>query len=195
MSAPDDHTAPPLSWHVLLGLLAIEGGCAHGYPLSKACGAHGWLGSIMRMESGMVYHYLKQMTRAGWVEQRADAEPDDPRRRCYAITPAGERALQQWLQGPQCLPERVRPDLLVKLELVRRLTPDALDRVVQTHLDAHARLLAGLPSGSADDAGLIDRFAAVWLRFEAEAVRAWLRTIRPGPPVGRLDDADAMLCP
>ena len=59
--------------YALLGLIAEAPGHAiHGYDLVRAF-ADGVLGRIVRLESGMLYHYLKKLARDGLVTTRHEA--------------------------------------------------------------------------------------------------------------------------
>ena len=77
----------------LLVVLHREGG--HGYALLQALDAFGFPpGSV---DPSLVYRALRDMEGAGLVTSEWSDESLGPRRRVYAITPAGEAVLEEWI--------------------------------------------------------------------------------------------------
>jgi DNA-binding PadR family transcriptional regulator len=71
---------------------------------------------------GQIYPELQRLERAGLVESEPD--PASGRKRTlYKLTPAGERALQDWLTGPGDLFD-MRDEALLKLFFGDLLTPE-----------------------------------------------------------------------
>jgi DNA-binding PadR family transcriptional regulator len=80
----------PLTPAVFHILLALSDGQKHGYAIMKQVEADG--GGSLRMGPGTLYGSLQRMTAAGLVRELEEA--DDERRRYYALSGAGERALE-----------------------------------------------------------------------------------------------------
>lgn len=110
--------------HALLGLLAMrEGGTGHGYELARSFGHDAPLGSVIRIEPGMVYHHLKKLERLGWVTVAPDASPQRPARRPFILSPDGREELRRWLTEPVAHTREIRLEFLVKLYLALALEP------------------------------------------------------------------------
>ena len=103
--------------HILLGLLTEP---ASGYDLRREFEtglAHFWSANLSQ-----VYPTLNQMERDGWVTSTMTPSAHGPPRRVYTRTSAGERALADWLGGPQIL--SVRRHYLAQVYFLGSL-PDA----------------------------------------------------------------------
>jgi DNA-binding PadR family transcriptional regulator len=119
----------------VLALLAIEGRRS-GYDLSKLIErsiAHVWSPA----RSGL-YAVLPRLQRAGLVRSHVVAQTNRPDKRLYAITRAGRRTLDAWL-------ETVEPgateSFYLKLFVGGLTRPDVLlEHVAQFQADATARL-------------------------------------------------------
>lgn len=95
----------PVVFHILL---AIADGHAHGYAIGQAVEES----SGLRMGPGTIYGSLQRMERDGLVAELED--PTDDRRKPYALTDAGLRALEA---------EAARIDRLAALARSRDLVP------------------------------------------------------------------------
>jgi DNA-binding PadR family transcriptional regulator len=84
---PESVPLTPAVFHILL---ALSDGQKHGYAIMKQVEADG--GGSLRMGPGTLYGSLQRMTAAGLVRELEDVE--DERRRYYALTSTGERALE-----------------------------------------------------------------------------------------------------
>jgi DNA-binding PadR family transcriptional regulator len=80
---------------VVLALLAKEP--SHGYQLrARLRAALGPLGETMN--AGQIYVTLTRLEKAGLVGwEQSDGLPDRPDRKVYALTPAGQRRVADWL--------------------------------------------------------------------------------------------------
>jgi DNA-binding PadR family transcriptional regulator len=80
---------------VVLALLAKEP--SHGYQLrARLREALGPLGEAMN--AGQIYVTLTRLEKAGLVGwEQSDGLPDRPDRKVYALTPAGQRRVADWL--------------------------------------------------------------------------------------------------
>ena len=86
MSAP----LTPAVFHILLALAA---GPRHGYAVMQDVRSH--TGGNLRMGPGTLYGTIDRLIAAGWVDEVEAEEPSqqDARRRYYALTRDGRRAL------------------------------------------------------------------------------------------------------
>lgn len=109
--------------YALLGLIAQTGtGEIHGYDLSRSF-SEGALGRIIRLESGMLYHYLKKLARDGFITSRIERQTGRPDRQVHTLTPDGDARLRTWIASPVRSTREIRLDFLVKLYLARAIDP------------------------------------------------------------------------
>lgn len=185
-SAASASTQGMTAEHALLGVLASsEGGTGHGYDLARFFTPGSPLGSVLHLESGMVYHHVKKLERLGWVRSISDGGRR-PGRRTVAITDEGTEELRRWLAEPVQHTREVRLEFLVKLYLALHLDLATARRLVreQSAVLAAVRenLIADLePTASATlDYGLLVRDLRA---MQTEAALAWLVSVQD-----RLDD-------
>ena len=87
---------------ILLGLLREPGS---GYDLKKVFDER--IGYFWAAELSQIYPTLARLERRRWIRGRRAPSKRGSGRRVYAITPAGRRALREWLRGdPQFGDER-----------------------------------------------------------------------------------------
>ena len=79
------------SQHALLILASLTEADRHGYAIKKDVLRRSQ--NDVRLGSTTLYRLLGQLLDDGLITERPSAADDDPRRRCYRITPAGRRAL------------------------------------------------------------------------------------------------------
>lgn len=109
--------------YALLGLIAQTGsGEIHGYDLSRSF-AEGALGRIIRLESGMLYHYLKKLARDGYITSRIERQSGRPDRQVHTLTADGDALLRMWIAAPVRSTREIRLEFLVKLYLARTVDP------------------------------------------------------------------------
>ena len=171
---------------VVLALLAKEP--SHGYQLrARLRAALGPFGEAMN--AGQVYVTLTRLEKAGLVAwEQADGLPDRPDRKVYALTPAGQRRVADWLAEvawPRLAPTEFHLKL-VAAAAARLADPialvDALRRVLLRLLRDAQRAALEEPDGS--DSGLL--LEGLVLRLEADlqwleaCERTW-STRREGP--------------
>lgn len=80
------------AFHVLLSLADED---RHGYGIIQDVSAA--TGGALTLRTGTLYNIVKRLLEEGWIIETHDRpapEDDDERRRYYAITPAGRRALE-----------------------------------------------------------------------------------------------------
>jgi DNA-binding PadR family transcriptional regulator len=178
-SADAERTAPE---YALLGLLArTETGEIHGYDLARVFG-DGVLGQIVRLEPGMLYHYLKKLARAGLIATRVERQSGRPDRQVHRITLEGDSALRAWIAAPVRSTREIRLEFLLKLYLARQIDPDQArrlvagqQRVMRSRVERLAKQVATAQPDSPDNA-----FGETVLRLrlsQTEAALAWLATL------------------
>ncbi len=100
--------------YALLGLL--REGPRHGYRLAAEFGAEGRLGVALRLKMSQMYAYLRKLERQGLLASHDEpGEAARRTRRVFALTPAGERAFDDWLGAPVEATREVRLAFLLKL--------------------------------------------------------------------------------
>jgi DNA-binding PadR family transcriptional regulator len=82
-------TLTPAAVHILLALADEE---RHGLGIVDEVERRS--DGEVKLGPGTLYGTIKRMRRAGLIEETADVEKRDPRRRYYAITGAGRNALR-----------------------------------------------------------------------------------------------------
>jgi PadR family transcriptional regulator, phenolic acid-responsive transcriptional regulator len=88
--------------HILIGLLRQP---ASGYDLKKVFDER--IDYFWAAELSQIYPTLKRLEKRGWVRGRQAVSSRGPGRCVYETTPAGRRALRDWLaRGPQIGDER-----------------------------------------------------------------------------------------
>jgi len=162
--------------HAILALVVERRG--YGYELARRLEER--VGPAWRLNPSAVYPALDQLERSGLVESgpRRSGTRRSPRI-VYAATPAGARALEDWLGATTAPPEPVRSELHLRLAFAHRRHGTALAAQLDAHAHACEELLARYPraGGHRDPRGggaLLD--AAVLARLRAEL--AWLAHAR-----------------
>jgi PadR family transcriptional regulator AphA len=101
---------PNQSQFALLGLLSL--GDMSGYDLKQLSS---WsVGHFWREGYGQIYPALKKMTLAGLIHRRIEKTSGRPDRHVYALTPAGRKELNIWLDRP-VVDDVPRNEFLLKL--------------------------------------------------------------------------------
>lgn len=181
--------------YALLGLIAVAtrdeaangGGGVHGYDLSRRLQT-GSLAEIIRLEPGMLYHYLKKLDRAGLVATSVEHQVSRPDRQDHTLTEEGEAMLHAWLDAPVQATRDVRLDFLVKLWFARELDPVRAVALVREQRAVIKRLLGSLQAQRAGmdarDQAEPDLAQAAILRdtldlriAQTQAVLSWLNTL------------------
>lgn len=93
-------------------MLALADGAMHGYAIILEVRAR--TGGLERLTASTLYAVLKRLLDAGYIEEVAPDAGADPRRRRYALTPAGRRAGRE---------EAARLDALTRLARSKQWLP------------------------------------------------------------------------
>jgi PadR family transcriptional regulator AphA len=174
--------------HAILGLLAMrEGATGHGYELARDFGPESPLGSVIRLEPGMVYHHLKKLERLAWVAVVPEAAPARTSRRPFALTSAGRNELRRWLTEPVAHTREIRLEFLVKLYLAIILEPELAVRLVDEQREICERLINSLieqrrqygqSDSSSPGAARFGDMVTDMRLAQTEAALAWLDRVR-----------------
>ncbi len=168
--------------YALLGLLArAETGGIHGYDLARAFG-ESVVAQIVRLEPGMLYHYLKRLSKDGLLRTRVERQDGRPDRQVHAITPEGEEALRGWIASPVQSTREVRLEFLLKLYLARQVDPAQATRLVteQARVMRSRRDQLASRVDSAQPAHPDHEFGETVLRLrlsQTESALAWLESL------------------
>jgi poly-beta-hydroxybutyrate-responsive repressor len=84
-------------------LLLLREQPAHGYDLLERLPE---VTGEQRIEMGNLYRLLRALEEEGLVSSEWDSASPGPAKRRYAITPAGERLLDQWVEALRLSQER-----------------------------------------------------------------------------------------
>jgi len=180
--------------HALLGLIAVTeradhaGQGVHGYDLGRRFN-DGPLAEIIRLEPGMLYHYLKKLGKAGLIATSIEPQSTRPDRQDHTLTPAGWAELEQWLETPVHATREIRLEFLVKLYFARQLDAGRASALVRAQRAVIADLLASLvgqrdaldPERTGADDGI--RRSVLDLRVaQTHAVLGWLDALPEASP-------------
>jgi DNA-binding PadR family transcriptional regulator len=155
----------------------------HGYDLNRQL-TEGALAEIIRLEPGMLYHYLKKLARRALITTTIEQQTARPDRHLHALTGDGRAHFQTWLSEPVQTTREIRLEFLLKLWFARTLDPERARALVQGQREVIQRLITSLERqldgirGTSDD----DRFArkVIELRLaQNRAASAWLTEFYP----------------
>ncbi len=172
----------------LLGLLAQsrnERGdleSVHGYDLTRHFN-EGALAEIIRLEPGMLYHYLKKLGRAGFISTTVEHQRSRPNRQMHALTQAGDIALRAWLTAPVHATREIRLTFLLKLYLARRVDPGLATTLIAEQHQVTAALVTSLSgqiatTGNASDDDRFRRNVLELRLSQTQAALDWLASLR-----------------
>jgi DNA-binding PadR family transcriptional regulator len=125
---------------VLLGLLRSEP--RYGYELKAVF--EQFLGGTWPLNIGQVYTALSRLEKEGLVTCQVVPQELLPDRKVYALTPAGQAELEQWVDEPVDGPVRLRDEFFLKV-LVRSLgDPGAAIGFIHRQRHSHIGALSDL---------------------------------------------------
>jgi DNA-binding PadR family transcriptional regulator len=126
-----------LTEYAVLGLLTF--GPASGYELDRLASRS--LDYFWRPARSKIYAVLPRLVEQGLARMRSYEQERRPDKQVYTLTPAGRRALRQWLDDEELPPTVVRSGLLLKLFFGAEADEE---RIRQTLEDVHERATAQL---------------------------------------------------
>lgn len=168
--------------YTLLGLIARaqHGGPVHGYDLQRQL-ADSSLSHVIRVESGMMYHYLKKLAARGLITAEIASQEGRPARHLHTLTGEGRAALDAWIIEPVATTREMRLEFLLKLWFARQHA-SVVDRLIDAQIGVIDRHIASLEAQVAG-LGADDRFGrdVLALRLgQNRAIRAWLAGLENG---------------
>jgi len=171
--------------YTLLGLIAASGNGegVHGYDLNRQL-TSGALAEIIRLEPGMLYHYLKKLARHDLITTTIEQQTARPDRHLHAMTDAGRERFEAWLSEPVQATRELRLEFLLKLWFARWLDPERAQALVRDQQAVVQRLIASLEkqldgiTGSGDDADFARKVIELRLA-QNRAASDWLREVSP----------------
>ena len=157
-------------WAVLAALAERP---AHPFAVARLLAQDGELGRVLTVRRPLVYRAAERLAAAGLC--RPDhTEPGEggPERTVYRVTPAGRRALAQWLAEPVTRVRDLRLEFLLKVRLTRRAgrSPLPLVQAQRAALAARLEALAAADEAAADE-------VALWRRHSARSAQAFLEEL------------------
>jgi PadR family transcriptional regulator AphA len=126
--------------YAVLGLLTF--GARSGYELDKLTRRS--IGYFWRPAKSKIYAILPRLVGRGLARATQVAQDKRPDKQVYAITRAGERALEEWLTSPEPAAGVARDGLLLKLFFGRHAHGAALREQVVARKRAAERKLGEL---------------------------------------------------
>lgn len=176
----------------LLGLLAQSRNdrgdleSVHGYDLTRHFD-DGALAEIIRLEPGMLYHYLKKLGRAGFITTTVERQQSRPDRQMHGITQVGDIALRAWLTAPVHATREIRLTFLLKLYLARRIDPALATSLIADQRQVTTALVESLTSqlqrleasATASDDDRFRRNVLELRRSQTQAALDWLASLAP----------------
>jgi DNA-binding PadR family transcriptional regulator len=173
----------------LLGLLLAKP--AHGYDLARRFASGSALGDVIHLSPSHLYALLARLERDGLITGEVHDAGKLPQRRVYRLTPAGEAAVQRWIDEPVSHPREMRIDFPLKLYLARgsgaARVGALLDRQRAVFHDYIARLeREEKPAETEEDAAFISLMRRGRIG-RAQAALDWLRDCVEPTASARLD--------
>lgn len=168
----------------LLGMIAQAASTQeeiHGYDLNRQL-TEGAIREIIRLEPGMLYHYLKKLTTRGLISTTVERQEGRPDRHLHALTATGHDAFDAWLAEPVQTTREMRLEFLLKLWFARQTDADRAGDLVRSQRTVLQRLIDSLEQqfDQIPDTTDNDRFArkVIQLRLaQNRAAASWLDTL------------------
>jgi DNA-binding PadR family transcriptional regulator len=168
---------PPLSLAEWVVLAVVAEKPTHGFPIARLLAEDGELGRIWQVPRPIVYRALSRLAESQLIAEDGNEAGQGPQRTIYAVTAAGQNALDEWLDTPVDHFRDVRSHLLMKLALLHRRgsNPTALLRRQREVLAPMAQAMAAeRPAPERFDATLL-----AWRRANATAAISFLADVTP----------------
>lgn len=130
----------------LLGLIALADspdGKVHGYVLNQQL-TKGATGEIIRLEPGMLYHYLKKLARRGLISSTVVPQEGKPDRHLHALTAAGRARFDGWMAEPVHATRDMRLDFLLKFWFASRIDANLAQELIQSQRNVLRNLITSL---------------------------------------------------
>ena len=169
--------------YMVLGLVAEKGPCTV-YDMKRTI--EGSIGNFWSFPHTSLYSETGRLVDLGLLADRQ--EGDGRRRRLFAITPAGEQALGDWLQDPEAPWPELRYPALLKLFFMGLAPPEAIVDLAGAQVEEHAARLEELERIENELAGRSGELAPqlatlrLGIAMVGAALEFW-RDVAVSPPV------------
>lgn len=163
-----DDSPSPLP--VLLGLLSS--GPAHAYALHEEFSRE--LGKVWAIGRSQFYAHLERLRDLGYATSTEVENGARPKRKPYAITREGKKALARWMSGCAASIRDLRLEFLARLYLARERSLAAPEEVARRQLEIAERRVAELRKERSGERGEYLRMVCDFKLSEAEAAAAWI---------------------
>ena len=177
-------TAVGLALDDWAALALIGEGDAHGWSVVRAMAPGGDVGRVWVCSRARVYRALDALAAVGLVESAGVASGGrGPARRVMSATPAGRRAIAEWLHAPVDHVRDLRSVLLLKLLFLSRARgdPSGLLRAQRATLEP---IEAGF-TARLDAARGFERTLVLWRLESCRAALRFVDRLLSEPHVGR----------
>jgi DNA-binding PadR family transcriptional regulator len=168
---------PPLSLAEWVVLAVVAEKPTHGFPIARLLAEDGELGRIWQVPRPIVYRAITRLAESQLITEDGNEAGNGPQRTIYAVTSAGQSALDEWLNTPVDHFRDVRSHLLMKLALLHRRGSDSARL-----LDRQREVLAPIAEAMAAERPAPERFESTllaWRRANATAVISFLADVTP----------------
>jgi len=115
--------------YALLAILRV--GPQSGYDLQKQFSLS--VGHVWHAPDSQIYPELRKMASEGLVEAEEQARGERGLRRLYHVTPAGEQAFRDWMNGPLDY-QRFRDPAHLRAAYLESAEPDAARTFLRAHI-------------------------------------------------------------
>jgi PadR family transcriptional regulator AphA len=170
--------------YVILG--ALIPGSRHGYEIIQLLAST--LEATWRVSTSQLYVLLKKLEKREWLKSRVENQETRPAKRVFKVTPAGERAFEEWLHTPVIHVRDFRAEFLSKLFFFYHLRRKGANGLVEEQIQVLEKLKGNLQKREKTEK---DRFIKFVYRFKVEMVASllsWL--LREGCPFVKEDMDD-----
>jgi DNA-binding PadR family transcriptional regulator len=144
---------------------------------------------ILVLKRGSLYHAIRRLENIQLIESGEIARNGRrPEHTTYRITPAGERALIEWLRRSIAVPQRERSDFLGSISFLVYLTPEESAVVLEQRaglLEAEIAALDASLESAGQRVGRINIIESEYARAMRAAELEWVRGIVSDLRAGR----------
>ena len=163
----------PSEWAVLALLAEVP---THGFAIARAMAEEGEIGRIWSLRRPRVHYAIEALTRQGLLRPaRRVANESGPHRTVLRITPAGARAVAEWLNAPVEDVRDARSSLLLKLLFLDRRAADPRP-LLNAQRERFGRI-AGRRGTAVNEASGFDHTLVSWRLEAATAALRFISTV------------------
>lgn len=137
--APESFNDLPQTSFAVLGMLSFQP--MSGYDLKqfadKSIGHFYWSPA-----KSQIYAELRRLTKAGLVTEEHVEQEGRPDKRMYALTPAGEKGLADWVDNADFEQDVFKSNLMLRVFFGKSANPEALIQLLRQNLEFELDRLA-----------------------------------------------------